>query len=87
MSLNVQVVELYFNDCYDLLNNKAKVMIQGFGRNTKVNSSVSPCIARNIDKRDAKGKWVPPALLVEKKSALKDEYEMAGTKDVQITDI
>ena len=33
MTLSVQAVEIYFNDCYDLLNNKTRVMIQGFGRN------------------------------------------------------
>ena len=35
MRLHAQAVEIYFSDCYDLLHDKSKVMIQGFGRNVK----------------------------------------------------
>ena len=60
MTLSVQAVEIYFNDCYDLLNNKTRVMIQGFGRNVNALGGQGHLNnGRNVA-RDEKGKWVSP---------------------------
>ena len=61
MTLSVQAVEIYFNDCYDLLNNKTRVMIQGFGRNVNVLGGQSHLNNGVNVMRDEKGKWVSPA--------------------------
>ena len=84
MSLVVQAVEIYFNDCYDLLNNKTRVVIQGFGRNVNALGGASTLNNRMNVQRDGKGKWVSPAQskMVNKKT----EYEMTGTKDVAINE-
>jgi hypothetical protein len=33
--ITISAVELYFDDCYDLLNKKIKIPISGFGLNVK----------------------------------------------------
>ena len=59
-------MELYFNDCLDLLNGKAKIPIDG---QSKIKSS--SFLDSNAEKggrsfaagvRDAKGKWIPPVI-------------------------
>ena len=87
MTLNVQAVEIYFNDCYDLLNNKAKVIISGFGRNIKGEGLNAYSVTGTTNARDANGKWVPPMLNGKANPAVKGEYEMSGTKDVEITSL
>ena len=82
MTLSVQAVEIYFNDCYDLLNNKTRVMIQGFGRNVNALGGKSTMNNRMNVAFDEKGKWVSPDMA--KKVAKKTEYEMSGTKDIDI---
>ena len=63
MTLHVQAVEIYFNDCFDLLNNKAKVMIKGFGRNV---ASAGLNAISVVNNRGHKGKWIPPAVYTKK---------------------
>ena len=60
MTLTVEAVEIYFNDCYDLLNNKTRVTIQGFGRNVNALGGQSTLNNRMNVARDEKGKWVSP---------------------------
>ena len=82
VTLNVQAVEIYFNDCYDLLNNKVRVVIQGFGKSIQVGGAINSMNSRMVAQRDSKGKWIPPAQ--DGTANVKKEYEMSGTKDVEI---
>jgi hypothetical protein len=34
-SLSISVVEIYFDDCFDLLNNKVLIPIAGFGKGAR----------------------------------------------------
>ena len=57
-TLHVSVFEVYFDDCFDLLQNKVQVAIQGFGKSAKpVTVGVYRCIE---EKRDKDGKWIAP---------------------------
>jgi hypothetical protein len=53
----MSAVEVYFDDCYDLLNNKIKVAIAGFGAGAKAKPLIDKA---NIKEVDANGKWIPP---------------------------
>lgn len=35
MQVSISAVEIYFDDCFDLLNNKVKIPIAGFGGGVK----------------------------------------------------
>ena len=39
MKLHMSACEIYMNDCFDLLNNKVKIPIAGFGMSKKANSA------------------------------------------------
>jgi hypothetical protein len=39
-TLHVSALEVYFDDCYDLLANKIKVPIKGFGKGTKAKTYI-----------------------------------------------
>ena len=60
-TLHISALEVYFDDCFDLLDNKVKVPIAGFGKGSKATTvgTYSTCV--NVE-RDSKGKWVPPYL-------------------------
>ena len=53
------MVEVYLNDCYDLLNGKGKIPIAGM--KAKVSTKVGAHIGVELE-RDANGKWIPPFL-------------------------
>ena len=57
-SFKASVVEIYFNDCFDLLNNKGKIPIQGLKAKTSV--QMGPHSGGLKEERDANGKWIPP---------------------------
>ena len=59
-TLMVSAVEIYFNDCYDLLNKKAKVPIDGFKAATGANKGYIHGASK--EHRDKDGKWIPPYL-------------------------
>lgn len=53
----MSAVEVYFDDTYDLLNNKIKVAISGFGAGVKAKAKgYKP----GIKQTDENGKWVAP---------------------------
>ena len=52
----MSAVEVYFDDCYDLLNNKIKVSIAGFGSGVKAKTKAYR--AGITETKD--GKWVSP---------------------------
>ena len=86
MTLHVECVEVYFNDCYDLLNNKAKVIIAGFGKNVKAEGGAFYAIVKDGQAaRDENGKWIPPWKDGKQNTHVKQDYEMAGTQDREIT--
>ena len=61
MKLHMSACEIYMNDCFDLLNNKAKIPIAGFGMSKKANSAGLGRVQTNYD---ADGKWIPPTKTV-----------------------
>eukprot|EP00933_Yihiella_yeosuensis_P041374 TRINITY_DN35764_c0_g1_i1.p1 TRINITY_DN35764_c0_g1~~TRINITY_DN35764_c0_g1_i1.p1 ORF type:complete len:642 (-),score=92.34 TRINITY_DN35764_c0_g1_i1:192-1889(-) len=81
--LRCSAVEVYFDDCYDLLNQKLRVTISGFGKNKKAGATnVDP----NNVQRDENGKWIPPFQMGEngafnlRKNATED-YATQGTTE------
>lgn len=56
-SLSMSAVEVYFDDCYDLLNDKVKVAIAGFGSGVKA-KPVAQWAAKA--EKDENGKWICP---------------------------
>lgn len=53
----MSAVEVYFDDTYDLLNNKVKVAIAGFGASVKAKALVDKTTFKQVDEN---GKWVSP---------------------------
>ena len=72
--LSMSAVEVYFDDCYDLLNNKIKVSIAGFGSGVKAKTKAYKA---GIKETDANGKWVSPYQNGSLSHA-KEECEMKG---------
>eukprot|EP00929_Paragymnodinium_shiwhaense_P122087 TRINITY_DN9462_c0_g1_i5.p1 TRINITY_DN9462_c0_g1~~TRINITY_DN9462_c0_g1_i5.p1 ORF type:complete len:316 (-),score=15.27 TRINITY_DN9462_c0_g1_i5:41-988(-) len=84
--LRCTAVELYFDDCYDLLNKKLRVAIAGFGKNTKKAAAGNTAA---VVQRDKDGKWIPPfqqgangAFNLVKTTT--EEYAAQGTTERQI---
>ena len=67
---------MYFDDCFDLLSNKVKVPIAGFGAGVKSKQTAEFSIMNNIE-RDKSGKWIPP-YLDGKVNVQKVEYNPKG---------
>lgn len=80
LSFTASAVELYFNDCNDLLNNKATIPIAGQSSKTHFKGSAH-CGGLQAQ-FDEKGKWVPPDLLTEKKKP--KTYEVYGQKEIDL---
>ena len=59
MKFTASAVELYFNDCNDLLNEKAKIPIAGQG-NSKVNFKSGAHNGGIKASFDENGKWISP---------------------------
>jgi hypothetical protein len=56
-TIHVSALEVYFDDCFDLLQNKIQIQISGFGKGAKSAAiGYSPATAA----RDKDGKWIPP---------------------------
>ena len=81
LNFTVSAVELYFNDCNDLLNNKAKIPIAGQS-SVKSQSFRQTEMTGGLNAQfDEKGKWVPPKLTTKDH---KVEYEAKGAKEVDL---
>ena len=84
LSFTASAVELYFNDCNDLLNGKAKIPIAG-QQNVKGSSMKQTTEMGGLKAEfDAKGKWVPPALLVQNAQQAKQSYQATGQKEIPL---
>ena len=55
----MSAVEVYFDDCYDLLNDKVKCAIAGFGSGVKAQAKQAWHMGVNKEV-DENGKWVSP---------------------------
>ena len=83
-NVTATAVEIYMDNCYDLMRDKQKIAVAGYGRSSKTSGRGS-FLETSTVKRDSSGKWVPPRLLVEKK--MNEGYEMRGAKSTVITDV
>ncbi len=71
------MVELYQDQCYDLLNNHARVQLNKSDRRSSVKSNVS----RNEVQYDKDGKWIPPFLDGKENSFT---IELQGQKEIEV---
>jgi len=61
LKFTASAVELYFNDCNDLLNNKSKIPIAGQGKSKVTPKQCYHSGGVNAE-YSAKGKWISPEL-------------------------
>jgi len=64
-ALSATAVEIYMDNCYDLISQKQKIAVEGFGRSSKI-SGRGGFIETTQVQRDTNGRWVPPRTLVER---------------------
>ena len=57
-TLHVTALEVYFDECFDLLQDKVQVPISGFGKGAK--KAVTGVYKAQGVNRDKDGKWIPP---------------------------
>lgn len=74
-NLSISVVEIYFDDCFDLLNNKVQIPIQGFGSGAKAKPG-GYMMGGSKAKYGADGKWVSPYQKDDK-----GNFTLNGTKE------
>ena len=84
-TLHLSALEVYFDDCYDLLANKVKVPIAGFGQGTKAKPKGFQSESTTVT-RDANGKWVAPFKDGKVNVGL-IEYSTKGTTEQQINSV
>lgn len=82
--ITATAVEIYMDNCYDLMRDGQKIAVAGFGRSRKVSGRGSFLETREV-RRDSAGKWIPPRTLVEKPK--NEGYEMRGAKSLILTDV
>mmetsp|Transcript_75739 Transcript_75739/g.114078 ORF Transcript_75739/g.114078 Transcript_75739/m.114078 type:complete len:457 (+) Transcript_75739:181-1551(+) len=81
--LNISVVEIYQNICYDLLNDKKAVPVAGFGKGAKSTTMNLETLLTN--RRDKDGKWVCPYKNGKwNTEGATGDYEASGQKVVQL---
>ncbi|CAK0858766.1 unnamed protein product [Prorocentrum cordatum] len=80
-SLFVSAVEIYLEECYDLLNNKVKVPIAGASSVSKKAGGSFNGQRLGGGARSADGKWVPPVVNGKRNPAL-HEVEVKGSKQI-----
>ena len=82
--ITATAVEIYMDNCYDLIRDKQKIDVAGFGRSCKTSGRgafLETCEVR----RDSSGKWIPPRTTVEK--PLNEGYEIRGAKSTILSDV
>ena len=84
-TLHMSALEVYLDDCYDLLANKVKVPIAGFGMGTKAKPKGFQSESTTVT-RDANGKWVAP-FKDGKVNVGNIEYSTKGTTEQQISSV
>lgn len=82
--ITATAVEIYMDNCYDLMRDKQKIAVAGYGRSSKT-SGRGGFLETSTIKRDSSGRWVPPRLLVEKPK--NEGYAMRGAKSTVLSDV
>lgn len=82
--ITATAVEIYMDNCYDLMRDGQKIAVAGFGVSRKVSGRGSFLETTEV-RRDSAGKWIPPRTLVDKPK--NEGYEMRGAKSLIITDV
>mmetsp|Transcript_25358 Transcript_25358/g.37942 ORF Transcript_25358/g.37942 Transcript_25358/m.37942 type:complete len:382 (+) Transcript_25358:73-1218(+) len=83
-SVIATAVEIYMDNCYDLMKDKQKIAVAGYGRSCKT-SGRGGFIETTQVRRDSTGKWIPPSTTVTRPKT--EGYEMRGAKSVIISDV
>jgi len=83
-SVTATAVEIYMDNCYDLMSDKQKIaVLAGYGRSSK-SSGVGGRAQWCDTQRDKSGKWIPPDTVVRRKTA---RYEVCGAQSRIISDV
>ena len=85
ISIIATAVEIYMDNCYDLMRDKQKIAVAGFGRSAKTTGRGSFLETTEV-KRDSSGRWIPPRTLVERPKK-NEGYEMRGAKSKILSDV
>jgi len=87
IGITATAVEIYMDNCYDLIHDKQKISIEGYGKSNKVSGRGSFLETTQV-KRDGSGKWIPPRTLVDKQQPLHNEgYGMRGAKSTILSNV
>lgn len=83
MGVTATAVEIYMDQCYDLMNDKQRIAVAGYGRSAKTSGRGSFLETTEV-KRDGNGRWIPPRTLVDK--PLNEGYGLRGAKSLILKD-
>lgn len=72
------------DNCYDLLNEKQKIAVAGYGRSAKTSGRGSFLETTEV-RRDKSGKWIPPRTLVER--TMEEGYQLSGARSTVLADV
>lgn len=86
VGITATAVEIYMDNCYDLLNDKQKIAVEGYGRSRKVSGRGSFLETCEV-KRDANGKWIPPRTEVDRQPIDNEGYSMRGATSTILSDV
>ena len=88
IGITATAVEIYMDNCYDLIQDKQKISIEGYGKSNKVSGRGSFLETTQV-KRDGSGKWIPPRTLVDKQQSLNNNegYGMSGAKSTILSNV
>jgi len=87
IGITATAVEIYMDNCYDLIQDKQKISIEGYGKSNKVSGRGSFLETTQV-KRDGSGKWIPPRTLVDRHQSLHNEgYGMRGAKSTKLSNV
>lgn len=77
-------VEIYMDNCYDLMRDKQKIAVAGFGRSSKTSGRGAFLETCEV-KRDSSGKWIRPRMEGDKTT--NEGYAMRGAKSTSLSNV
>jgi kinesin family protein 11 len=83
LKFTASAIELYFNDCNDLLNEKKKIPIAGQTKSKGTSFRQGAHTGGINAQYDEKGKWIPPNI-VESQFSKENAYEAKGQEEVEL---